>query len=368
MSFYNELETINIKRELNKIKDLKKEDIQSILQDGVQSLTDFLYLISENAISYLEAMAQASQKITIKRFGKTISLYAPLYLSNECVSTCVYCGYSQTNKIQRKTLKFDEIEKECRYLKSKGFDDVLLVCGEHKKIINLDYLKKSVEIAHRYFSIVSIEVEPLEINEYEVLKSIGCDGVVCYQETYNPEIYKNYHLGGRKKDYKFRIETVERAAYAGVRFIGIGSLLGLNTWQEEAIYLYFHIKYLIKHWFRAIVSVSVPRICPSYANFEPPYPLSDKELVQLITVLRITFPDIGINLSTRESPFLRDNLMKLGITRMSAGSRTEPGGYINPDKKGEQFEVEDKRCIEEVVAAIKSMGYDPVLKYWDKIL
>lgn len=339
----------------------------ALAREKVQ-LRDFLALISPAAEKNLEAMAVKSRSITIRRFGRIISLYSPIYISNECISTCTYCGFSRTNSVPRKTLSDDELHRECSFLKSRGIDDILLVAGEHPKIVNPDYLENCVRLAKRYFSLVSIEVEPLDTEIYRRLQQAGCDGVVCYQETYNKEVYSRVHLGGRKKNYTYRLDTLERAAAAGMRFLGIGSLLGLNDWREEAIALYLHIDHLYRTTWSSHISVSIPRIRASLSGFRPECPVSDRNLVQLVTALRISFPDVGIVLSTREPAELRDHLLPLGITRTSAGSKTKPGGYTSPDRVLEQFSIEDTRDIPEIAAVIRSIGYEPVLKTWDTSL
>lgn len=312
----------------------------------------------------MEAKEAKAHKLTIQRFGKAIQMYAPLYLSNECIDTCLYCGFSRLNKIVRKTLGVAEVLKEADFLIAQGFQHLLLVAGEHPKKVSVEYLCEIAYLLRKKIASLSIEVAPFEESDYRKLIQSGVDGVVIYQETYNEDVYKKVHAGGPKKDFQKRFEFVEGACRAGVRHIGIGVLLGLTDWREEIPKLIEHARYLMKHYWQTEVRISLPRLRPSAAGFLTPHPVSDDALAEIICHLRIQLPEVGLILSTREPPALRDKLLKLGVTHMSAGSRTEPGGYLNPNVTGKQFELEDLRTPSEVAQAIQREWYEPVWKDW----
>ncbi len=310
-------------------------------------------------------LKQISHRLTVQRFGRAIQMYAPLYLSNECIDTCLYCGFSRPNKIERKTLTVEEVLKEAEFLIDQGFQHLLLVSGEHPKKVSVDYL---CEVAHRlkpHISSLDIEVAPFEEKDYRRLVQAGVDGVLIYQETYQEEVYKKVHLAGPKKDYQKRLKTVEMACSAGIRTIGLGVLLGLADWKEEIPKLVSHARYLMKRYWQTEVRISLPRIKTCASGFQATHPVSDEELAYMICWLRKELPETGIVLSTREKSELRDRLLKLGVTHMSAGSRTEPGGYLHPEESGKQFELEDRRTPAEVAEAIRKSGYEPVWKDWE---
>jgi 2-iminoacetate synthase len=362
------------------------------------SLADFAALISPAAGELLETMSQKSHALTQQRFGKTIRLFAPLYLSNECVNNCSYCGFSRDNPILRVTLSIEEVLREARELKSQGFRNILLVAGEHPKFVSNNYLRDCVAALHADWPGISLEVGPMETADYAPLVAAGADGLVVYQETYDRDIYAQMHTAGPKRNFDWRLETPERAYAAGFRRLGIAPLYGLADWRLEALSLAAHTDYLLRHCWKSSVTISLPRLRPCAGEFEPLTHMSDRELAQLICAFRIMFPDVGIVLSTRETPKLRDGLISLGITMMSAGSHTEPGGYtgagkekIHHTERGRivelasgasewaatsgnatnatgQFEIADDRSPGEVAELIRKLGYEPVWKDWDAAL
>ncbi|PIS29568.1 2-iminoacetate synthase ThiH [Candidatus Saganbacteria bacterium CG08_land_8_20_14_0_20_45_16] len=311
----------------------------------------------------LESIAEQAQELTLKHFGRTILLYVPLYLNNECDNECVYCGFA--NNEGSDMLSVNQVMAEAELLYQKGFRHVLLVAGEKRDKITLEYLQDVVSRLHEKFESISLEIFPLSEEEYRILFEAGVDGLTIYQETYNRELYKQYHPSGPKSDYDYRLETPERAGRAGFYRINIGALLGLASWQDELAALAEHAKYLKKKFWRSQISISFPRLKDSGARFKPPYPVSDTQLVEMICRLRIMLPTVGLVMSTRESAALRDNLILLGITQMSAESKTSPGGYSNCQAK-EQFAVSDQRSLAEVMVAISAKGYEPVFKDWDR--
>lgn len=331
-----------------------------------RDLTDFAALIGPTAERTLETVARASNALTLQRFGRTVHMYAPMYLSNECLTTCTYCGFAKDLKITRKTLTIDATMEEARVLHDAGYRHVLLLTGEHQKLTGVDFLCERIRALGSMFPQISLEVQVWSEDEYARLVAAGCDGVVIYQETYNRDAYARFHLAGRKRDYDWRIDGSERAARAGVRRLGIGALLGLHEpWREDAIATAAHALYLLKTAWRAELAVSVPRIRPSASGYSPQHPVTDRELAQTICALRLLLPDAGIVMSSREAAGFRDHLIPLGVTHTSAGSHTEPGGYTHPDEATEQFEVNDHRSVIEVAAAMRALGYEPVWKDWD---
>lgn len=309
----------------------------------------------------IEALAQQAQQLTQKHFGKTILLYAPLYLSNECNNQCVYCGFNSKVSGKRISLTVDQALDEAKVLSKMGFKHILLVSGENREVISVDYLKKLVLKLRELFSSISIEVYPMEEEEYRELFCAGVDGLTIYQEVYDRGIYNKVHPGGPKSDYDFRYEAPERGGRAGFYRINIGCLLGLGDLRSETLALFNHAQYLQKRFWKSQILISFPRL----RGFKPLNPVSDVQLVEMICKLRILLPTVGMTLSTRELPELRDNLIPLGITQMSAASRTSPGAYSRMIKSAEQFEVADHRTLEEVASAIKLKGYDAVYKDWD---
>jgi 2-iminoacetate synthase len=354
-------------------------------------LRRFEELIAPKSDLELESMAQTSRALTLQNFGRTMRLFAPLYLSNECINNCSYCGFSRDNPILRVTLNVDEVVAEARYLLQAGFRQVLLVAGEHPRFVSRNYLAECVRALANDFSSIAIEVAPLEMADYVSIVEAGADGLVVYQETYNRGAYAELHTAGPKRDFNFRLDCVERGYIAGFRRLGIGALFGLWRWQDDATALAAHLEYLFKHCWQAQISVSLPRLRPAAGGFRPLFSMSDRELAQLICALRITFPQVGIVLSTREKASLRDVLVSLGVTMMSAGSHTEPGGYtrqgaqhlhqtvrgriVAPEfQDGEdqlatgQFEISDERTPAEVARVLRRRGLEPVWKDWDQVL
>jgi 2-iminoacetate synthase len=351
----------------------------------------FEHLITSKSDQQLEAMAQASSSLTLQNFGRTMRLFAPLYLSNECINNCQYCGFSRDNPILRVTLDVDEVIAEARHLARQGFRQILLVTGEHPKFAGHDYLAECVRALAPDFSSISIEVGPMETEDYVPIVEAGAEGLVVYQETYNRGIYAEMHTAGPKRDFNFRLDCVERGYAAGFRRLGVGALIGLSRWQDEAIALAAHLEYLFKRCWQAQITVSLPRLRPAAGGFHPLFAMTDRELVQLVCALRITFPQLGIVLSTRERASLRDSLASIGVTMMSAGSHTEPGGYTRQgrvhlhrtvrgrivapeyqDGKDElatgQFAISDERSPAEIAAVLRRRGLEPVWKDWDQTL
>src|SRR5665647_302372 len=343
------------------------KDVEAALAATHRTLEDFKALISPAAVPYLEQMAQLSHQLTKKRFGKTIQLFAPMYLSNECNNICTYCGFSLDNKIKRKTLTAAEILQEINVIKQHGFNHILLVTGESNHTVHVDYFLKAFEIIKPHFANISIEVQPLSQDEYAQLQRAGLYSVLVYQETYHKEKYRDYHLKGKKSNFYYRLETPDRIGLAGMHKIGLGVLLGLEDWRTDSFFCALHLDYLQKAYWQTKYSLSFPRIRPAEGVDISNYHISDKELVQLICAYRLLNEEVEISISTRESALFRNHLIKLGTTTMSAGSKTNPGGYSVDEDSLEQFEISDDRTPAEVAAVITANGYEPVWKDWDKV-
>jgi len=342
-------------------------DVDGALRSPRRGLTDLAALLSPAAADRLEDLATEAHRVTVQRFGRTVRLFAPLYLSNECVSTCTYCGFSAGNAITRRTLTPDEVRAEADVLVARGFRHLLLVAGEHARIVSKDYLVDCVRAIAPVVPEISIEVQVWDEATYRRLVDAGCDGVIVYQETYDRSTYGQVHLKGKKRNYDWRLAAPDRAAAAGMRRLGVGALLGLHDdWRGEAISVAAHAHALIRRWWRCEVAIALPRLRPAAGGYEPADPVDDAAFVQLLCALRLTLPDIGITLSTREPAELRDALVPLGITTMSAGSHTEPGGYAAPTDAEPQFAVSDERSPADVAAALRAAGYDPVWKDWQR--
>ncbi|HEU5397021.1 MAG TPA: 2-iminoacetate synthase ThiH [Verrucomicrobiae bacterium] len=398
MSFVSEFNSLPLDALVKKSMGTSVAAAREAAQKSNLTLADFAALISPAGAENLETMGRRAHTMTLQRFGKVIRLFAPLYLSNECINNCTYCGFSRDNPILRVTLSLDEMKQEAQALKDQGFRNILLVAGEHPKFVSNNYLRDCIAELHPHWPSVSLEVGPMEVDEYRPLVAAGADGLVVYQETYDRKVYAEMHTAGPKRNFDWRLETPERAYAAGFRRLGISPLYGLADWRYEALSAAAHADYLLRNCWKAALTISTVRIRPCAGEFEALTHISDRELAQLICALRITFPDVGIVLSTRETPKLRNGLIPLGVTMMSAGARTEPGGYTGagrekihhtergiikeiasgssewapqenrPTNATGQFNVGDERSPHEVAELIRRLGYEPVWKDWDAAL
>ena len=398
MSFVAEFNALPLESWLTRASGAGSESVRATLARQELSLDDFATLLSPAAGEQLEALGRRSQALTQQRFGKVIRLFAPLYLSNECINNCRYCGFSRDNPILRVTLSVDEVVREARALREQGFRNLLLVAGEHPKFVSNGYLAQCVRALREEVPGISLEVGPMETDDYRPLVAAGAEGLVVYQETYDRSLYAEMHTAGPKRNFDWRLETPGRAYAAGFRRLGIGALYGLADWRFEALCVAAHAAWLLKHCWKSQITVSLPRLRPCAGEFEPLTRLGDRELVQLVCAFRLFLPDAGLVLSTREPARLRDGLIPLGVTLMSAGSHTEPGGYtgaghekIHKTERGRivdlaagssewalpperataatgQFEIADDRSPDEISRLIQRLGYEPVWKDWDAAL
>lgn len=359
----------NRDRWVDALNQVRPDEVEQELRipAGRYNLQRLVRLLSPAAQGFLEPMAQQAQALTIQRFGKTIAMYAPLYVSNVCVNSCRYCGYNCHTQFDRTRLSIDEALADAEVIAEEGFRDILLVSGEDTSFVTIDYLCELVQKLRGRFASISVEIFPLKQEQYRRLFEAGVDGVTLYQETYDRQLYSHYHPAGPKQDYDWRLDTPDRFAAAGMRRIGLGFLLGLAYWRIETLALAEHAAYLIKKYWQAGVSFSFPRMRPA-ANVQDQWPhlVTDADLVQMMLALRLCFADAGIVLSTRERAEFRDKMSNICVTRLSAGSKTNPGGYTGHDDTGKQFEIADDRTPAQIADMIRSIGKEAVWKDWDK--
>lgn len=364
MSFEQLLDKYSFKDTKDFIFSRTDRDVEHALGKERLDEEDFAALLSPSAEKYIEEMAQKASRITLQRFGKTIKIYAPVYLSNECSNSCKYCGFNRHNEIPRVILTDEQIKTEVEIIHEMGIRHILMVTGEFPAKVGTDYLINAVNLMKDKFSSVCIEVYPMSTEDYALMYKNGVDGLTMFQETYNREKYAEVHPAGKKRDFGWRVGGPERGAEAGFRTIGMGALMGLEEFRTDQFFLGLHANYIMKNYWKTHVSISLPRIRQASGNFKPYEIVNDVNYVQVILAHRLFQHDLGINVSTRETREFRDNLLRLGVTHMSAGSKTEPGGYAK-EHDGKQFQVEDTRTVAEFCDMVKSNGYDPVLKDWD---
>jgi 2-iminoacetate synthase len=364
MTFYDEIVRLKKGGVFAPKENITPSQISRILSKTELAAEDFLVLLSPAAFLYLEDMAQAAHQLTLSHFGPTILLYTPLYLANYCVNQCLYCGFKASNNIPRRKLSQPEVELEAKAIAATGLQHLLVLTGESRQHSPVSYIKRCVEALREYFSSISIEIYPLSSEEYAELIAAGVDGLTIYQEVYDEGRYSRLHPAGPKRDYRFRLEAPERAGRVGMRSINIGALLGLGEWRSEVFLAGMHLAY-IQHQFPEIeLGVSFPRMRPEFGGYQPEYSVSDQDLVQAIVALRLFLPRAGITISTRESAGLRGNLITLGVTKMSAGSSTAIGGHTDAKDSPGQFEISDRRSVDEMRQAISKLGYKAILKDW----
>lgn len=350
------------------IQAMTTADVERALGKEYLDDRDFMALISPAAEPYLETMARRSRALTEQRFGKVVSMYIPMYITNSCTNSCVYCGFNRHNRFARVILTPEQIEQECKAIKELGpFENLLLVTGENPAAAGVGYIETALRVCRPYFSNLSIEVMPLSADDYARLTHAGLNGVTCFQETYNSERYKIYHPAGMKSNFQWRLDGFDRMGQAGVHKIGMGVLIGLEAWRTDVTMMARHLRYLRKTYWQTRYSVNFPRMRPSESGFQPNVVMSDRELAQLTFAFRLFDPDVDISYSTREDHRLRNNMATLGVTSMSAGSKTDPGGYSVYPTSLEQFAISDRTAPDEVAADLRALGREPVWKDWDAV-
>jgi len=368
-SFENIFNEYDWNKVCEKIHLVTDADVERAIQlAGHGTPEDFLALVSPAAKNHLPEMMQMSYALTRKRFGKTIQLFIPMYLSNECNNICTYCGFSFGNKIPRVTLTDEEILNEVAVIKAMGYEHILLVTGEDQNRVGVDYLSHAIELIRPHFAHISLEVQPLDKSEYEKLIPFGLNTVLVYQETYHKENYKLYHPKGKKSNFSYRLATPERLGESGIHKIGLGVLLGLEDWRTDSFFTALHLNFLEKNFWQTKYSISFPRLRPAEGDFIAKHPMSETDLLQLICAFRIYNENVELSLSTRERALFRDKVFPLGVTSMSAGSKTDPGGYSSNKNALEQFHIDDDRTPFEIAEVVRSRGFDVVWKDWDAVL
>ena len=368
MGFYELLQSQDWDETKDDIYSKSSNDVVRALESDQLTVDHFKALISPAASPYLEEMAQQSRMKTLRRFGRTIQMYVPLYLSNECTNFCIYCGFNHENSVSRLTLNSAQILEEVEAIKKLGFEHLLLVTGEHPVKAGFSYLKDTIRLLKEHFKLISIEVAPMDTEQYKELVDLGLNSVYIYQETFHEKRYNVYHPKGKKANFRYRLETPERLGQAGAYKTGLGCLLGLENWRTDSFFTALHLDFLRRNYWRTKYSIAFPRLRPHVGSFQPNSIISDRELVQLICAYRLFDENVELSLSTRESAEFRDRLVHMGITTMSAGSSTEPGGYANKNRSLEQFSINDARSPEEVKNQIQAAGYEAIWKDWDSYL
>lgn len=364
MSFFDEISKLDVDKFASLVDSRTDADVErAIAKEGCHTIEDFAALISENARKhYLDVMVKKSMQLTRKRFGRCINMYLPLYLSNLCSNKCTYCGFSVLNKFKRVVLTLDEVEEELQAMNEMGYYNILLVSGENEHRCGMPYFREVLPLTRKHATYLQMEVQPMSTEDYAELKTLGLDSVSVYQETYHPDTYKACHLGGKKADMRWRMETPDRLGQAKIDKIGMGALLGLYNWKVDLCAVAMHVLYMREHYWQSNLSISFPRIRPSAGGFQPHSPVSDAKLLQIICAWRIFDNELDLTISTRESASFRDLLLPVGITAFSAGSSTEPGGYAHKGKYLEQWTVNDDRSVDEVVAIMEQHGFEAVFQ------
>ncbi len=353
MSFYDRIQALEDYPVAEKIAKSTATDVQRVLAAPEIDAHGFLTLLSPAAQPFLEEMARRAHALTVQNFGKVILLYTPLYLANHCVNFCLYCGFAARNTIKRDCLTIEEVEAEAKLISATGLRHILILTGESRERSSVEYMAECVAVLRRYFTSISIEVYPLETAEYASLVQSGVDGLTIYQETYDRSVYDTVHPKGPKRDYRYRLETPERGCDAGMRAVNIAAL-------PPAI----PADYLQRKYLDVEVGVSLPRMRPHEGLYQPHHEVTDLEFVQSMLAMRLFLPRAGITVSTREGAEFRDHLLPLGVTKMSAGSRTEVGGRAHRDADTGQFEISDHRDVPQMKQTIEAHGYKAIFKDW----
>jgi 2-iminoacetate synthase len=364
MSFYDRYETYRDSDICRRIEAVTDGDVQRALSKRTLTSGDFLCLLSPAAGAHLEPMAQKAHALTVAQFGRTMVLYTPLYLSNFCTNSCLYCGFSRKNRIDRRRLSLEAVEREARAIADSGLKHILILTGDAPAVAGVDYIESCCRVLRRYFPAIGIEVYALSEADYRRLIDAGVESLTLYQETYNPDLYRRLHPEGPKRDYRYQLDAPERACRAGMRAVNLGALLGLDDWRRDAFFTGLHAHYLQELYAQTEIGVSLPRMRPHAGGFQPVCRVEDRHIVQIMTALRLFMPRVGTAISTRESAPFRDRLVPLGVTRMSAGSCTAVGGRTDSSGSTGQFDIADERSVKEMVAMLRRAGWQPVFQDW----
>ena len=366
-SFYDQYTRSRDVDIIRRVESATDSDVRRVLGKSTLHPDDLLCLMSPAAEAHLEQMAQKAHDLTVSQFGRTIVLFTPMYLSNYRTNSCLYCGFNRTNRIDRRQLTVDEVEKEAKEISASGLKHILILTGDAPKIASVDYIADCCRVLSRYFSAIGIEIYALSQTDYRRLIEAGVDSLTIYQETYNESLYDRLHPKGPKRDYRFRLDAPERACRAGMRAVNVGALLGLDDWRRDAFFTGLHASYLQDLYPETEISISLPRMRPHVGDFRPDVIVEDRHIVQIMTALRLFMPRVGITISTRENAWFRDRLLPLGVTRMSAGSCTAVGGRTDKGDGTGQFEISDERSVTEMVTMLRRFGWQPVYQDWRPI-
>ncbi len=345
-----------------------RDMVRQALAAADPGVREFALLLSPAAAQELEAMAARAQTLTRRHFGRTIALYAPLYLSNYCPTKCAYCGFASDRRIRRHKLTPAEMDSETAALKRLGIEEVLLLSGDRLATADYEFVRGGVARAAARFHNVTAEVFAMTTAEYAGLAAAGCTAVTLYQETYDPARYALLHESGPKADYAGRLDAPARALEGGMRSVGLGVLLGVSEAVEDVLRLFRHAAWLRRRFRSGGVSISFPRVRPQSGGYAADFPVAERQLAQIVFAFRIAMPEVPLVLSTRESPRFRDGIAGAGVSKMSVASRTTVGGYAGDTAPSSaQFETDDHRGVEEFCAVLRAKGLQPVFKNWDAV-
>lgn len=345
-------------------EDYTSKDVERALNKQHLEPRDFMALLSTAAAPYLEQMAQKAHMVTRRHFGTNISILTPIYFANYCDNYCIYCGFNSHNKIKRARLNDEELHRECQNIANAGIEEVLMLTGESPKMSDIKYIGNAVKIARQYFRVIGMEIYPVNSDDYKYLHACGADYVTVFQETYNSAKYETLHLAGNKRIFPYRFYSQERAILGGMRGVGFAALLGLDDYQKDAVATGMHAYLIQRKYPHAEISLSCPRLCPIINNDKiNPKDVDERKLTQIICAYRLFLPYASIVVSSRESARYRNAIMKIAATKVSASVCVGIGGHLEDDGSemgDEQFEITDSRTFDEMYAAIKSMGLQPV--------
>lgn len=341
-----------------------ESDVRNALAKERRTLKDFQALLSPAALPLLEEMARKAQAETQKYFGNSVSMFTPVYIANYCENYCIYCGFNCHNHIRRAQLNEEEIRREFAAIAKTGLQEILILTGESRKKSTVEYIGKAVEMAREYFKVIGLEIYPVNTDEYAYLHKCGADYVTVFQETYNPDKYETLHLAGHKRIFPYRFYAQERALMGGMRGVGLSALLGLDDFRKDAFATGMHAYLLQKKYPHAEIAFSCPRLRPIINNDRiNPMDVHERQLLQVICAYRLFMPFAGITVSSRECARVRDNLMQIAATKISAGVSTGIGEHEEEvqDKGDEQFEISDDRSVEEIYGALREHHLQPVM-------
>ncbi|WP_052812681.1 2-iminoacetate synthase ThiH [Desulfonatronum thioautotrophicum] len=364
MSFAKDMESYAGLDMSTTIHGKQRRDVHQALGKERPGPDDLLALLSPAAGDMLEELARKAADLTLRHFGRAVQLFTPLYVSDFCTNRCVYCGFNAEQGSKRRQLSLEEVRVEAERIATTGLRQILVLTGDARAKAPPEFLEQVLNVLREFFPSLLLEVYALTRDEYARMIHAGAEGLTIYQETYDPEQYARMHPGGPKQDYAFRLDAPERACRAGMRWVGIGALYGLGDWRMDAFWAALHARWLQDQYPGAEIGLSLPRMRPHAGAWQPEHPVADRDLTQILLAQRLYLPRASITLSTREPARLRENLLPLGVTRLSAGVSTSVGGHGSGQAGTPQFEVADDRSVSEIAAMLRNKGFQPVFKDW----